>query len=366
MAAIRQFDPTALPPQLTVKSRFREYTVDFIHDSRPAIRTQVERGAVFVVDRGALHWARDLIALIPQSQQIALEATEETKTLEATRVLIDRLVACDFKVNRPLVALGGGVIQDLTAFTASILFRGVEWVFFPTTLLAQADSCVGSKTSINVGQRKNLAGNFYPPTQIYIDPLFLESLPEDEVRSGIGEIMHFLVYADSAMLEPISRNHAQLLVHREDLLPFISESLRIKKSVAELDELDRGERNKFNYGHTFGHALESLTNYHVKHGIAVTVGMDLANFISVHLGLLSYTDYEAMRNLFTFNFPRLKWSELDLNRYFELLSHDKKNVGDQLTCILCAGKGKLLKQQIPLNDELKAVVREHFCTLPTA
>src|SRR5271157_5866279 len=142
---------------------------------------------------------------------------------------------------------------DITAFVASILYRGLEWSFFPTTLLAQGDSCIGSKTSINLGDKKNLIGNFYPPSSIYIDTAFLESLETDDIKSGIGEMLHFYYYANSSYIDKLIGNYIHAISNRSTLIEYIRESLSIKKSVIEIDEFDKGERNKFNYGHTFGH-----------------------------------------------------------------------------------------------------------------
>jgi 3-dehydroquinate synthase len=270
--------------------------------------------------------------------------------------LVRRRVRRDFT----LVAFGGGIVQDVTAFSASVLFRGIAWAFLPTTLLAQADSCIGSKTSINLGETKNVLGNFYPPSWVVIDPRFLESLSAEDIESGIGEMLHYFVYADSPALDAIIAEHAAVIDDRARLLPYIRESLTIKKRVIELDELDRGERNKFNYGHTFGHALEAVTDFAVRHGHAVTVGMDIANYVSVGLGLLAPSAFQDLHGLLRTNFPRYDWAGFDVDRYLGALTRDKKNIGDGVTCILAEGRGRLVKRSLPLDGVLADRVRGYF------
>ena len=237
------------------------------------------------------------------------------------------------------MAIGGGIIQDVTAFSASIIYRGIEWSFFPTTLLAQADSCIGSKTSINLGNKKNLIGNFYPPTEIYIDTAFLATLPEADILSGIGEMLHYYYYAASPFFEKIISKRPQLLSERRLLRDYIRESLQIKKGVIEIDEFDKGERNKFNYGHTFGHALETITDYGIKHGQAVTVGMDIANYLSVRMRLMGQALFDTLHAKLAVNFPGYNFSKCNMEAYFDALAKDKKNIGSNLGCILSEGPG---------------------------
>ncbi|MCG6536478.1 MAG: 3-dehydroquinate synthase, partial [Syntrophales bacterium LBB04] len=246
------------------------------------------------------------------------------------------------------------------AFSASIIYRGIEWSFFPTTLLAQADSCIGSKTSINLGDKKNLIGNFYPPADVFIDTTFLNSLAVEDIKSGIGEILHYYLYAASPFFDELIRDYAMIIKDRDLLMKHIRESLNIKKSVIEDDEFDRGERNKFNYGHTFGHAIESVTDYAVKHGQAVTVGMDLANYVSMKMGFMKPEIFHDLHTKLYINFPEFDFNGINLDRYFDLLSKDKKNIGSSVGCILAEAPGILLKKQLPLDDHLRKMIHAYF------
>lgn len=346
---------------LHIHSSLRDYAVEFVDGFAGPLAAYVRDGAFLLCDANVHALYRDVLApIVPEKQLLLVEPTESGKTMDAAQALIAELVARQARRHHVLVALGGGVCEDVAGFTASVFYRGVDWVYFPTTLLSMADSSIGGKTSINVGQMKNLVGTFYPPSAVYIDTGFLNTLAVDDIRSGLGEILHFYVYADSPKLPELKAAYRELLENRELLGVHIRESLDIKKRVIELDEFDRGERQKFNYGHTFGHALESATDYAISHGQAVTVGMDLANFLSVHGGLLDRAGFDALHTLFVANFPDFDWRRLDTERFTAALSADKKNVDAALICILSGGLGKLVKKRVAMDDTLTALVERYF------
>ena len=296
----------------------------------------------------------------PKSHFISIKANEANKTIDYCQNLIKRLVEENIRKNCVIVAVGGGIIQDIAAFTSSILFRGIDWIFYPTTLLAQADSCIGSKTSINLGGYKNLVGNFYPPVEINLDLAFLETLPVAEMKSGIGEILHFYLIAGSELLEELVSEYDELLTNPKLLKKHIMASLRIKKKVIQIDEFDKDERNLFNYGHTFGHAIESVTSYGIPHGQAVTMGMDIANFISMNLDYLKKEDFTYMHSVLVNNMPSFCLQDDMIGKYFNALSRDKKNEGNQLGCILSSGPGAMKKVFLPLDNKLKSIIRSYF------
>jgi 3-dehydroquinate synthase len=355
MAALSMSD------SLHIKSFFRNYTVHFVDDFTLPLKGLVDQHAFFIID--AFVWEiykEKLRGVISDGRLLIVEASENNKSLDKCREIIETLVDRQVRRNERLVAMGGGIIQDVTAFSASIIYRGIEWVFFPTTLLAQADSCIGSKTSINLGDKKNLVGNFYPPSDVFIDVTFLNSLTVDDIKSGIGEILHYYLYAASPLLDELISDYAMIIRDRNLLMKYIRESLKIKKSVIEIDEFDREERNKFNYGHTFGHAIESVTDYAIKHGQAVTVGMDLANYVSMKMGFMSSDIFHDLHTKLSINFPEFGWNRIDLDRYLDLLSKDKKNVGSNVGCILAKDSGILLKQQLSLDDHFREMIHAYF------
>lgn len=350
-----------MPERITITSKSRTYSVDFVDDGFASLAGMLKEHAFAVCDAVLYDVYRDGFGpVLPKDRTLIVEANEQNKTIDKCKEILEVLVERQVRRDHRLVAIGGGIIQDVTAFSASVLYRGIEWAFVPTTLLAQADSCIGSKTSINLGEKKNLIGNFYPPSQVVIDTAFLESLGADDIKSGIGEMLHFYLYADSPLAAKLIANHAAVIADRSLLVEYIEGSLAIKKRVIEVDEFDTGERNKFNYGHTFGHAIESLTDYSVKHGQAVTVGMDLANYLSVQLGLMERRTYEGLHGMLSVNFPRVCWDGCDWDRYFALLAKDKKNTGRELRCIVARSPGDLVVQQVPMDERFCGLVRTYF------
>ena len=268
--------------------------------------------------------------------------------------IILQLISAGFKRTHTLVAVGGGITQDLVCFISSILYRGVKWKFYPTTLLAQADSCIGSKSSINLKNNKNQVGTFYPPTEIIIDVGFLKTLERQEILSGVGEIIkvHFLDPAGRHQL--LFDLYNDCMDDPQKLKELIHSSLLIKKDIIEQDEYDRDTRNIMNYGHTFGHALESATHYAVPHGIAVTMGLLIANKLSLKLGLLSAQEEEQMRAIIL---THIKDQSFDITAqseaYFEALKRDKKNVDSDIMCILTSGLGQMFKYKLQLDQDIK-------------
>lgn len=350
-----------MPDRLTITSKWRTYAVDFVDDVFAPLKKVLRERSFVVCDAVVYDLYRDrLDPIISKDLALVVEANEHHKTLDKCQEIMQVLVDHEVRRDHRLVAVGGGIIQDVTAFTASVLYRGIEWVFVPTTLLAQADSCIGSKTSINLGEKKNVIGNFYPPSQVFIDTSLLATLSADDIRSGIGEMLHFFIYAGSPLAERLIADHEAVMADRSRLVGYIHGSLAIKKRVIELDEFDTGERHKFNYGHTFGHAIESLTDYAVKHGQAVTVGMDVANYLSAELGFMARGVYERLHDLLAVNFPRMSWEGYDWDRYVALLAKDKKNLGQDLTCILAQAPGALIEHRLPMNERFRVLLRAYF------
>ena len=235
-------------------------------------------------------------------------------------------------------------------------------VFFPTSLLAQGDSCIGSKTSINFGKFKNQVGGFYPPNKIFVDSKFLDSLSKEEIQSGLGEMAHYFVVSGEEDFERFKNEYSRVFNNKNILNGLIARSLEIKKSYIEIDEFDKNERQVFNYGHSFGHAIESLTSYKIPHGIAVSIGMDMANFISMKKGYISSEIRENSKELFEkiwFGHSE-KVKNLDVKIFLNALSKDKKNKGDLLGLILKKGYGNVFKDFTKNDEVFKLWITEYF------
>ncbi len=343
-----------------VRSRLRDYEVRFVKNCAGAISHQKNSGNFLVIDAD-LPAGVNIRRLFPQDRVIFVKANEKAKTLEGATALIEKLVARHIRRNDIIFAVGGGVVEDMTAFVSTVLFRGVQWIFVPTTLLAQADSCIGSKSSINFGNYKNLLGSFYPPSRVLIDVNFLKTLAVEEIKSGIGEILHFYFVAGRDKLAGrMMADYKKFLQDPQGLKPYIQASLMIKKAVIERDELDCGERQLFNYGHTFGHAIESVSCYQVNHGQAVTKGMDIANYLSWRLGYIKKAAFLYLHKILSPNCPVFKLDAKKWPQYFQALSKDKKNIGKALGCILTRGPGKMFKAQLPMDGRSMPLIKEYL------
>ena len=268
---------------------------------------------------------------------IIIEAKEENKSIEKVIPIMQRLVSIGMRRDYTLLAIGGGVIQDITCFIASIFLRGVKWQFIPTTLLAQADSCIGSKSSINMEGVKNVLGTFNPPEKVYICSKFLDSLQSSEMHSGVGEMIKVHAIAGPNKFDLFSKNFNFLFSNRSILINFIRKSLEIKKEFIELDEFDLGRRRIFNYGHSFGHAIEIATKFVVPHGIAVTMGMDIANKIALYRGLISNAECERMGPVLKQNYSLYSDVDIPLGNFLEALKKDKKNTAASLVLVMPTG-----------------------------
>lgn len=344
-----------------VKSVIHDYEVRFIDDLTKTFTAELRDGDYIIVDNKIKQlYAEPLARIFEQYRHIGLDATEPQKSYQGIIPVIQTLIESGFRKNHRLVAIGGGITQDVTAFISSVMYRGVDWIFFPTTLLAQGDSCIGSKTSINFGEYKNQIGGFYPPNQIFIYPPFIDTLSEAEMKSGMGEMLHYFIVSGENDFMMYRELYKQAFHDKEALSKIISRSLEIKKGYIEVDEFDRNVRQVFNYGHSFGHAIESLTHYEVPHGIAVSFGMDIANFISVKLGFISEKIRNEIREVTQTIWNGYDIRNIDLERYQMALSKDKKNVGAKLGLILNKGYGKIFKNVMDADEKFSSWLKEYF------
>ena len=344
-----------------VRSSVRRYTVDFPDRFEETLKDRLAPGDIALIDaRVAELYASRLGALVEDPRHLRLQVDERVKSYEGVAPVIDHLARHGFRKDNTLVAIGGGIIQDVAGFTASILYRGVDWIFFPTTLLAQCDSCIGSKTSINFGPFKNQLGNFYPPSEVHIDLSLLASLPRSEQLSGLGEMAHYFLVSGERDFERFARDAPAALGDQGILKGLVARSLEIKRSFIEVDEFDLKERQVLNYGHSFGHALETVTDYGLPHGIAVSYGMDMANFVSWKLGLLPEDVRSRIRAVLEGIWRDHPIREVSVPRTLDALRRDKKNVGKTLGLILTRGVGRMFKQQLEVTATFEGWLEDYF------
>jgi 3-dehydroquinate synthase len=343
---------------MTIRSRVRDYAVHFQDDGAFVRGFDRFPQRLFVVDENVWRrWSGGLLAGIPEEDRLVFPVSEERKTLAGVEEIYDRLMARSAKKNVTLVSFGGGVVQDVTGFVASTLYRGINWVLVPTTLLAQADSCIGSKTSLNYKRFKNVLGTFYPPSEIHVHAPFLATLGDDDFRSGLGEVAKLHLMGGPEAGAALAAELPRLLAREPDaLLRAIRRSLAIKLSYMEGDEFDTGRRNLLNYGHCFGHALETVSGYAIPHGQAVVVGMLLANAAATRRGLLGRTS--AARLAGTVLLPCLsvpvREEHLDPGALVAAMRQDKKRVGEGLVMVMLRDDGALEKLTDFTEAELRA------------
>jgi len=326
---------------MKVKSYVGEYVAETYSDFSFLDEINTIEKKFFIIDQNVYQLYQEVLGKILKGQpNYIVVAEEENKNIETALAIIERMIELESKRNTVLIAIGGGIVQDIAAFIANIIYRGINWILIPTTLLAQADSCIGSKTSLNFKQYKNIMGYFYPPQKIYINTNFVNTLLEKDYYSGLGEIMKCAIMAGFDSFQSTS-SHIDLLKRRDEkvLQQEITKALMFKKSVIERDEFDRDFRNIMNYGHTFGHALETTSGYDIPHGQGVSFGMMIANEISCARGYIS----EQMKVQLNKAIKEIVHSDLikaeyfDESRYLPTLRKDKKYTGGKHTCILFNG-----------------------------
>jgi len=341
-----------------IRSFHREYSVVFAPHEE-VLAHEIREGDIVLVDGNILE-LYPMIADTVQNRYFKITAHEKTKSYQQIGNLLNKVIELGFSKNNRLIAIGGGVTQDVTGFSSSILFRGVEWVFFPTNLLTQCDSCIGSKTSVNCGEYKNQLGGFYPPSKVVIDFSFCDTLDPIDICSGLGEMVHYFLVDGCDDLDELG---AEIIAAKEEkgtLGKLLFRSLHIKKNMVEIDEFDQGPRNVFNYGHTFGHALESASNYRVPHGIAVAYGMDIANILSAKLGLIDASLRNQIRPILESIWEVMILPGIDIQSYMQALSKDKKNLGTIINIILTRGLGQMFKTTLDNTSDFESLVTEFF------
>lgn len=266
---------------------------------------------------------------------------EEYKNSETLLHIYDQLISNGLDRSAFIAALGGGVVGDMAGFAAATFLRGIPFVQMPTTLLAQVDSSVGGKTGINHPKGKNLIGAFYQPRLVMIDAAVLDTLPDREYLSGLAEVVKYGIVLDSELFDFIRTNTDQLVARDTDcLLSVIQKSCQIKASIVEQDEREASLRAVLNYGHTIGHAVETLTGYvRYKHGEAVAIGMVQAAKISEAMGFSSQDDTAKIIEVLKQLHLPVDLPTFEAGAYADALLRDKKVREGGLNFVLNRGIG---------------------------
>jgi len=254
-----------------------------------------------------------------------------------------------------LYVIGGGILQDLGAFSGAMYKRGIPWTFVPTTLLSQADSCLGAKTAVNHGASKNVLGLFSAPRRVIIDPKFIDSLNYEDFCSGGGEIFRLLITGGLIGVNFLTE-YLDMFLKRDKVavMELTKASLLIKQSIVEHDEFELDIRRSMNYGHSIGHAIEALSNYRISHGTAVAFGILVENQISVNRNLLSTDEALLIQNLGTKLIPEVVWQVIKTLNPQELLpylTNDKKAEGNNLKLATLVRLGDMKFLDLTLDQQ---------------
>ena len=295
---------------------------------------------------------RQLEATGLQVERIVFPAGEKSKTLETYAELVRGFAALGLTRTDFAIALGGGVVGDLTGFAAATYMRGIRFLQVPTTLLAMVDSSIGGKTGVDIPEGKNLVGAFHLPKQIIRNVGFLETLPEREMKNGLAEMIKTAVLFDAEMFEKL-RALAPLegLERLEKLEPLVERCARWKQKIVDEDFKEGGKRKLLNLGHTFGHAIEAASNFQLGHGECVAIGMRIVGKDVPEIGeTLDLYGYPQVGDVFA---PPLRLSAAQLREY---LTQDKKRSGDSITLVVPHKIGACDLVETPMS-ELESWIR---------
>ncbi len=284
---------------------------------------------------------------------IVINTGEKVKTIDTVKDVYEKLLDLEMDRNSFVVGAGGGIVCDITGFAASTFMRGIPFAFVPTTLLAQVDASIGGKNGVNFKGYKNIVGTFNQPEFILYDFNLLKTLPQKELFSGLAEMIKHGAIESLSYFEFLEENSDKILsLHMDTIEKAVYSSIKIKTKIVEADELEKGERKKLNFGHTFGHAIEKITG--LSHGEAVSAGMVIACRYSVKKGLLKEKEGERLKKLLRkFNLP----IEVNINKekLYEAIKKDKKKDSRSIDFVVLKkiGKAGILPVKI---EELTEIV----------
>jgi 3-dehydroquinate synthase len=340
-------DKHTLSSSLRIRSGQGDYDVQFFDDSKSlATSLSAIKDSFVLVDETVAHLYPGLLSNIDRGRIFAIAATEENKTLSGVERVATFIQQGGASRASTLIVVGGGIIQDIGTFTAHIYFRGIPYVYVPTTLLSMSDSCIGAKCGVNLGSFKNQLGFFQSPSRV---ALKLAITDGDEAFGWLEQ--------------KLNRGGFDIAFSREA----IERSLETKRRVIEEDEYERGLRKTLNYGHTFGHALESVTENEVPHGLAVAWGVDIASFVATEIGLLSKDIFARIHVLNGEYFSFGTSHRYSAEQLLQSMKKDKKAASGSVQLILPRAFGHLEIVPTPIDGSLLQLIatyldRENICS----
>lgn len=351
---------------LAVRSSPRPYQVSFasagpLSSAIDALLSDSSHPVV-LADRRALDAHLTDVPALATAPAMTVDATEEFKSVDSALAVVDFMDRQRVSRSSLLVVIGGGIVQDVGAFAACVYKRGVPWAYVPTTMLAQADSCIGAKSGLNFHGAKNLVGVFSAPRRIIIHTGFLSTLSNDDVLSGMGEVFRLSIIGGPEFLENFERRRDDAAAGDLIVLDqLIRTALSVKRSVIEVDEFELDLRRSMNFGHSIGHALEAITQHSIPHGTAVAVGVLVEAEISYQRGMLSKEERLQLLRAGGPIIPdrvRSILSNVALDEILDVLARDKKVEGTVLKLVVPEYIGQIRFIDLPLEPASIPLLRE--------
>ena len=317
--------------------------IDWIKKNHP------ESKKVIITDTNVGAAYQQLFAeYFPKDQILSVPAGDESKRFTVVKQLCEELLQLEFTRSDLIIGFGGGMITDLAGFVASVYMRGVPLILIPTSLMGMVDAAIGGKTAVNL-EAKNIIGTFYPAELVYVDPTFLGGLNDRGIATGIAEVIKYAATLDKSLYE-------DLMEDKVDILKIVTKSVKAKVDVVSQDLRESGFRKVLNFGHTFGHAIEQMSEYKLLHGEAISIGMTLANKVAQKLDKQTEeTGKKIEEMLKKFKLPYEMPSGFEIEDLVELMKKDKKRTGDKITYVIVPEMGKYEMVEIKPEELIELV-----------
>jgi 3-dehydroquinate synthase len=350
-----------LDKRLKIKSQEFEYEVQFLSSKKDLKSNINNENYFFIIDKFIYENFNLIHKRFNKNIVLIKKPNEKEKTISTVEVICNELVKKGANRTSTLVGIGGGYIQDLSQFTSKIFHRGTDLILVPTTLLSIADSCIGGKCGINLTRYKNQLGIFKSPNKVLIYSNFVNTLDNNQLIDGYGEILKLLITKNKSLtLDFLNFLNSEKMGKLDN---FILNSLISKKKIIEIDEFEKNLRRILNYGHTFAHALETLSSNRISHGHAVGFGINLANYISYKLNLLDIKVFQEIYDTSkkVFDIPKIALKHnFSGENYFEIIKNDKKSEKNFTNFILCENYGKLIIKKLKLDKSLAKLIDDFY------
>lgn len=355
--------------KININTQSRSYDVNIgknILTQMISVLKESDGEVLFICDKNVYDLHREKIISLTDSRKHHLylfNSSERNKTLKSVELIYKYLKKHNFSRTDKIVAIGGGIVGDITGYVAATYMRGIQYYQVPTTLLSMVDSSVGGKTGVNFLNVKNLIGSFHQPEKVYIDLAFLSTLPDREIISGAGEIFKYAFLSDEENYLIIRDYLLKILLQRKFHENMISRCIQFKASVVEKDEFEKsGLRKILNLGHTFAHGFESALRFKIKHGEAVIAGVFCSLIISKKIGLITDLELHKFASDFEFLPVNTKVFRVDTENIIRYMKSDKKTSGNRIKLVLVSKPGnvfidvevteKLIKESVVELSEL--------------